>query len=144
MRFLLVFLCLYSYHASAQVKFESTPFSQALQTAKSKGKMIFIQFESVGCTQCNEVANKGFQDKEASEKINEIFLCLKIDAKHSDRSIVAQAFNLNEEREFGTLFISSNGILLHKFSKTTSFGPEYSKQVDIALLRAGESFKMSP
>jgi hypothetical protein len=105
--------------------------------------MIFLQFESVGCNQCNDVANKGFQDKEVSEKINEIFLCLKIDAKHPDRSEVAKAYNLNEEKGFGTLFISSNGILLHKFSKTTSFAPEYSKQVDIALLRAGESFKMN-
>jgi tetratricopeptide (TPR) repeat protein len=143
MRLLLIFFCLYSYHVSAQVKFVSSPFTQALQTARSNGKMVFLQFESVGCNQCNDVANKGFQDKEVSEKINEIFLCLKIDAKHPDRSEVAKAYNLNEEKEFGTLFISSNGTLLHKFSKTTSFAPEYSKQVDIALLRAGESFKMN-
>ena len=138
--FFVFFVCRLS---EAQVNFTSVSFPRTLQTAKSNGKMIFIQFESMGCNQCNDVANKGFQDKEVSEKINEIFLCLKIDAKHPDRSRVAQAYNLNEEREFGTLFINSNGILLHKFSKTTSFAHEYSKQVDIALLRAGESFKMN-
>ncbi|MEJ7671482.1 MAG: hypothetical protein WKF59_01875 [Chitinophagaceae bacterium] len=31
---------------------------------KLKGKMVFMQFESEDCDQCNEVADKGLENKE--------------------------------------------------------------------------------
>src|SRR5687768_120074 len=136
------FLFLYGF-ASAQVNFSSISFKEGLQTAKSEGKMIFLQFEAAGCNQCNDVANKGFENKEVTDKINEIFFCLKIGVQHPDRVQIAQAYNINADKGFGTLFLDYSGNLIHKFLGTTSRSQEYSNQIDIALLRAGEWLKIN-
>jgi hypothetical protein len=144
MRYLLIVCCTIFFQAiSAQVNFYSIPFNEALNRAQLQGKLIFMQFEAADCDQCNEVANKGFQDKEAADKINQTFFCLKIDAQHPDRKKISQDYNINAEKGFGTLFIDNNGTLIHKFSGTTSRSKEYLDQTNIALQKAGENLKIN-
>jgi hypothetical protein len=144
MRYLWIVCCLFLFQAvSAQVTFSSVPFTEALQKAQAEGKLIFLQFEAADCDQCNEVANKGFQDKAVADQINQTFFCLKIDAQHPDRSKIAQDYNINADKGFGTLFIDNNGTIIHKFLKTTSRSKEYLDQTNIALAKAGENLKIN-
>ena len=138
-------LSLFIFNVSwAQVNFSEIPFTDALQRARSEGKIIFLQFEAANCNQCNDVANKGFENKELADKINKTFFCLVINAQHPDRNKIATAYNMNVDKSFGTLFIDNNGTVVHKFLKTTSFSKEYSDQVDIALMKAGENMFFRP
>jgi hypothetical protein len=144
MKLLVFILGLFFFGSSyAQIDFTSVPFSDALQKAQSEGKLIFLQFEAADCNQCNDVANKGFDNKEVADKINETFFCLKIDAQHPDRDKIAAAYNLNAKNGFGTLFIDNNGAIIHKFLKTTSRSKEYLTQLDMALTKAGESMNIN-
>ena len=144
MRFVFSLLSLFIFNVSwAQVNFSEIPFTDALQRARSEGKIIFLQFEAANCNQCNDVANKGFENKELADKINKTFFCLVINAQHPDRNKIATAYNMNVDKSFGTLFIDNNGTVVHKFLKTTSFSKEYSDQVDIALMKAGENLKIN-
>jgi thioredoxin-related protein len=78
----------------AQLNFSEIPFTNALQKARSEGKIIFLQFEAANCNQCNDVANKGFENKELADKINKTFFCLKINAQHPDRNKIAITYNM--------------------------------------------------
>jgi hypothetical protein len=129
--------------SSAQVNFSSVSFNDALQRAQSEGKLIFLQFEAAACNQCNDVANKGLQDKDVADKINQTFFCLKISPQHPDRSKIASTYSIDADKGFGTLFLDNNGTAVHKFLKTTSFSKEYLNQVDIALSKAGENLAIN-
>lgn len=137
---LFLFLCKFT---TAQVNFSTIRFDKALKKAQSEQKLIFLQFESANCMQCNDVANKGLENKEVASKINQQFFCLKVDAQHPDRDKIARAYNLDASNAFGTLFIDHDGTIVHKFQRTTSFGAEYLNQVEIALTKAGDGEKIS-
>jgi len=144
MKFLFSVLSIFIFRIiSAQVNFSEIPFKEALQQAQSQGKIIFLQFEAANCNQCNDVANKGFDNKEVADKINKTFFCLKINAEHPDRNKISTAYNISADKGFGTLFIDNNGTVVHKFLRTTSFSREYFEQVDIGLMKAGESIKIN-
>jgi len=132
---------LFSIPALCQVRFESPSFEQALQRAKESGRLIFLQFESPTCDQCNEVANKAFEDTKLAAQMEQGFICVKITADHPDRNKIANLYN--KEKFLGSLFISSDGALIHTFPKTTTLPAEYFKQIDIALTKAGEGLRIS-
>jgi hypothetical protein len=140
----LPFFCslLVSSFAFAQVTFSSLSFNEALQKAKSEGKLIFLQFESADCKQCNDVANKGFENKEVGDKMNQAFFCLKIDKQHPDRTQIAQTYDIAVDKGFGTFFLDYSGNIIHKFLKTTSWPQHYLNEADIALLKAGEGLRL--
>ncbi|HEX7904346.1 MAG TPA: DUF255 domain-containing protein [Chitinophagaceae bacterium] len=125
----------------SQVNFSSGSYSSTLQMAKESGRMIFIQFESETCDQCNEVADKAFEDKKLADQLEQGFISLKIDADHPDRDIVAALFN--KSKGFGSLFISSDGVLIHTYPRTTTMASAYLKEIDIALTKAGEGLRVS-
>ncbi len=144
MKFLALLSCLFiSAIISAQIHFSSVSFNEALQKASAEGKIIFLQFEAADCNQCNDVANKGFDNKEVADKINQTFFCLKIDPQHPDRSRIAASYNLDANEGFGTLFIDNSGTIIHKFLKTTTFSKEYLNQIEVALMKAGENLKIN-
>jgi hypothetical protein len=144
MRFSIFILGLFAISiSSAQVNFSSVSLDDALQRAQSEGKLIFLQFEAAACNQCNDVANKGLQDKDVADKINQTFFCLKISLQHPDRSKIASTYSIDADRGFGTLFLDNNGTAVHKYLRTTSFSKEYLNQVDIALSKAGENLAIN-
>ena len=127
----------------SQTNFSSGSLKEALQKAANEGKFVLIQFEAADCERCNDVANKGFENKELAEKLEQTFICLKINANHPDRTEIASTYKLNE-KAFGTLFIDNNGSLLHSYLKTTTFSKDYIKQIDIAFSKAGEVLQIEP
>ena len=123
-----------------QVAFQELSFDEALKRSQQESKIIFLQFESDDCIQCNEVADKGLSDAALSKRVNATFLPIKISADHRDRAEIITRYNL--EKGFGTFFINHNGTLLHRFPRTTSRSAEYKEQLDVALNRAGEALKV--
>lgn len=129
-----------SVNGFAQVTFQDLSFDQALKRSLAESKIIFLQFESDDCTQCNEVADKGLSDQALGKQVNEMFLPLKISASHPDRSEIRERYNLGGG--FGTFFINHNGTLLHRFPRTTSRAQDYLTELDVALNKAGEALKV--
>lgn len=138
---ILIFLTICFTSTYSQVHFESLSFDEALVKARQSGKILFLQFESLSCDQCNEVADKAFEDKNLGDQLNAGFICLKIDPKHPDRNNIASLYE--RENSFGSLFISSDGALIHSFPRSTTMKGAYSKEIDQALTKAGEGLRLN-
>lgn len=144
MKYALSVLLFFALHKiQAQVNFNTASLDQALLQAKTEGKLVFMQFEAATCDQCNDVANKGFENKELSERLEQIFVCLRVTPDHMERSKIAAAYNLNEATSFGSFMLDNNGTLLQSYRRTTSNTKAYLEQIDLALSRAGEASKIS-
>ncbi len=123
----------------AQLQFQNISFEEALDKSKKTNQLIFIQLESPTCLQCNEVADKAFQDQTLANELEQTFICLKVTANHPDRQTIASLYNSS----FGSLFISNDKTLIHKFPKSTTRAAEYKEQMDIALAKASEDLRIS-
>jgi len=143
MKSLLLSLLLFtSYISYGQVNFTVNSFDAALQASKETGKIIFLQYEASNCEQCNEVADKAFENNKLGEQVNTIFTTIKISSKHSDRKKVAKLYDLKEEA-FGTLFIAGDATLLHSFLRTTSMAKNYETEIDKVLTKASEGMRLN-
>jgi hypothetical protein len=120
-------------------QFQELTFQEALDKSKKTNQLIFIQLESATCMECNEVADKAFQDQDLAMELEQVFICLKITADHPDRQTIAGLYNST----FGSLFISGDKTLIHKFPKSTTRIADYKEQIDIALAKASEDSKIS-
>lgn len=138
---LLSLTVLFYVQSNAQVSFSDISFDEALKESATKGTLIFIQFESATCTQCNEVADKAFSDVKLGEKMNQSFICLKITSNHPDRQKVAALFN-KTNMSFGSLFVASDGSLVHTYAKSTTMAKSYEEEAEKALTKAGEGLRM--
>jgi len=125
----------------AQTNFRSISFAEALRMAKAENKMVFMQYESEDCDQCNEVADKGLENMEVGYRIDQSLVAIKITVKHPDRSQLAEQYNMHTG--FGSLFIDMNGALVHKFRRSTTFAKEYLNQIDLALYSTSESARIT-
>ena len=125
----------------SQVTFQDISFQEALRRSKETSQLIFMQVESSICKQCNEVANKAFEDKELASNLSKTFICLRITADHPDRKVINSLYNV--EKGFGSLFIDQDKTILHRYDRSTTRAEEYNKQIDLALIAAGESLKIS-
>lgn len=124
-----------------QLNFQNISFEDAILKAKQTGQFIFIQVESPTCIKCNEVAEKSFQNKELSERIENTFICIKITSSHPDRNEVESLYNI--KNGFGSLFIDNGKTLIHSFPMTTTLAAEYKKQIDIFFDKAGENMRIT-
>ena len=143
MRIAILLILFVSFRISSfsQVQFESIPFEAAMLRAKEAGKMLFIQFESATCDQCNEVADKAFEDIKLGKQLKQGFICVKMTPRHPDRNNVANVYE--KENFFGSLFLTSDGALIHTFPKSTSMSDSYFKEIDKALTKAGEGLRLN-
>src|SRR5262245_5395859 len=131
--YFLFFTCL----SFCQVRFEALTFDAALQRSRQAGKIIFLQFESSDCIQCNEVADKAFENKELSQLLEQAFICMKVSVDHPDRDKIALLFN-KKGGSFGSLFINSDGTIIYSYPGSSSFPQHYREHIDKALTAAGE------
>jgi tetratricopeptide (TPR) repeat protein len=131
-----IILLLSTFNVSAQVKFENISLNDAIAKAAVSGKIILIQFESVSCFECNEVADKGLSDKNFPIKIADGFVALKITANHPDRQDFSAKYN--PRQAFGTYFISSDGELLHVYPGSASIADKYLTEIEKAYSKLNE------
>lgn len=128
-------------NAISQVQFQNLTYSEALQKAAINKRMVFLQFESEKCIQCNVVANKAFENEELATQLNETFVCIAINATHPDRETVGNF--LNAKQSFGSFFIDRNGVLLHSYKMSTAQAAKYKEQIGIALFKSSEGIRIS-
>ncbi|HYK55078.1 MAG TPA: thioredoxin family protein, partial [Flavisolibacter sp.] len=140
---ILFLLCFFitGYFGFAQTPFQELSFEESLKESQKKGRLIFIQYESTNCGQCNEVANKSFENPELAELLSNTFVCLRISPTHQDREQVGALYSITPG--MGSLFIDQNKTLIHSYRMTTSRASDYVSQINRVLAMAGESLKMS-
>ncbi len=128
-------------NAISQVQFQNLTYSEALKKAAINNRMVFLQFESKKCIQCNVVANKAFENEELAAQLNESFVCIAINSTHPDRETVGNF--LNAKQSFGSFFIDHNGVLLHSYKMSTTRASKYKEQIGIALFKSSEGVRIS-
>jgi hypothetical protein len=131
LKFLLSVVAVYlSLHLQAQAPFQHLSFEAALAKAKKENKLVFLQMESAGCAQCNDVANRAFADEELIEEMqNE---CISIKVAADDVSWEAIRNRYNTRNLSGSLFLDGNGILIHRYNGTTSRAASYIDHIATA------------
>jgi hypothetical protein len=125
----------------SQVEYDDALFDEVLTKARREGKLVFVQFASRSCRECNAVAEKGLSDKELSQLINQIFIAFYVDDSHPNRRQIETTYNLPDG--FGVLFLNGDGTLIHKYAGSSTRPQPYKEHIDMALYRAGESLKVS-
>lgn len=124
-----------------QTPFRNISFEEALKLSAATGKMIFMQVESATCNRCNEVANKAFEDKELTTKLQQTLICIKMGQSDAGREIINKLYDVKES--FGSLFIDQNKTLIHSFLKSTTRAAVYKEQIDLALYKSGEEIRIN-
>jgi hypothetical protein len=119
--------CLNGY---SQVKFEKLGLNEALQKSSITGKMLFAQFQSESCEQCNDVADRAFQDPELAKIIAQRCIAIKIAVASQDRAEFVRRFPTAST--LGTYFIIGSGELIHRFVQTTTLPSAYVNEINTA------------
>lgn len=131
MRNLLLLLCtLFGLSGFSQVNFEDLSIGDALKKATTNGKLVFVYFASATCEECNEVAGKAFESQELGKLYAEKSISLKMDVTNSDRKLFIDQYNPDEI--MGSFYLRSDGDLLYRTAKTTSFAKTYMEDLDRA------------
>lgn len=122
----------------SQKQYSATTLPEAIQQAGTSGRLVFVQFESADCGQCNEVADKGIQHPDVQAELAKRFIYLRISPSHVDRNTVSSTYNFSTEKSFGILFLNQDGSLIHTKHGSTSLAKTYTQQMQAAYDKAGE------
>lgn len=133
--YLIFFLC-YVPGVNAQLKFENSSLQDIYIKAKKENKLIFLQLQSSQCEQCNEVADKAFE-KYFPDSIKNKFVFVKLTPSHPERTEIDDQFKTKNMA--ATLFLDSEGGLVHRYNGTTSRAESYFDHCAIALQKATTS-----
>jgi hypothetical protein len=133
-----IFISLVSYllllgTTQAQVQFNSITLKEALEKAKSRDKIVLVYLEPADCNECNDVAMQGFSNPAFARSVNDNCVPIKIKAGSKEFNLFDSLYSHGSS--YGTLYINSDGELLHKFAGTTSFNITNMEQLDKALNR---------
>jgi hypothetical protein len=135
-RSLIILLILISNLSIGQVKFEDISLNEAFIKASKEGKIVFVQFVSESCKQCNEVAERAFSDKQLGIKAGEKCIAIKIDLQRTDRTSFIEKYNSDES--LGSFFFTGDADLLHRTTNTTSFATAYINDIELAYNKFSE------
>jgi thioredoxin-related protein len=115
-----LFIFFSSFFATAQVNFGTfSTFDAVLEQAKQDKKLIFIQFETEKCVQCNDVAMAGLSSTQLKEKYAVNFLSLKTKIGDNLYANLLEKYQLTDEF-MGSLYLDNKGKVLLKQNSTTS------------------------
>lgn len=132
--FSLLFATCVSLFVIGQENFESLSFQKALQKAKKKKKLLFVQLESKTCDQCNEVGKKGLNSADVQKQVDENFIAVVYRPEDLDWKVLTQQHKVT----FGSLFFTPSGNLVHKYSSTTTMGNMYVLEMNKALQKRND------
>lgn len=102
-----------------QAGFQKITYERALKKANSTGKLIFLQYESEKCDQCNEVGDKAFMKEPLSTRLTKEYIAIKMPATSPERAQIAGKFNLTTGT-FATLYVDKLGRLIFRSPGTSS------------------------
>lgn len=78
----------------AQTNFRHLTYEQALATAKTENKLVFIDFFTAWCGPCKAMLRDVFPQKLVGDYLNERFVCIKLDAEKEGKEL-AERFKIN-------------------------------------------------
>lgn len=95
-RLLVVFAILLAvFSADAQgVTFFEGSFADCLKSAKSKDKMVFIDFYTKWCTYCRKMEKEVFVSPLLKDYFDNKFIAIKVDAESEEGKIIAQKYEV--------------------------------------------------
>lgn len=129
-RFLFFCFILIANIAFTQVNFKELTLQEAFKEASRQGKIVFVQFVSASCKQCNEVADRAFVDKKLGTTTDEKCISIKMDLQSTDRNDFIEKYNSDEN--IGSFFFTGDADLLHRTTTTTSFANAYIQDINLA------------
>ena len=112
------------------IEFENGTWSDAIRKARKQKKLLFLHVDSPTCTQCNEVATKGFSNSVLREKFAVNFISFRT---NTDAELGKRVLNRYEMKGIGSLFLDTEENLLFKYPATTSYALMYLEAADKAL-----------
>jgi tetratricopeptide (TPR) repeat protein len=126
----LLLLLLAASSAKAQVRFQEIPLDEALKQASVNGKIVFAQFVSSSCEQCNEVADKAFANPQLGNLVKEKCIAIKIEPEAKDRNGFMETYGIDQS--MGSFFITADGDLVHRVNSTSSNPKLYTTAIETA------------
>lgn len=96
----------------AQTNFRELTLQQALDQAKSEGKMVFVDCYTSWCGPCKYMADKVFPQQELGDYLNNRFVCLKINAEQGEGVDIAKRYAVAAYPTF--LILKTDGELIYK------------------------------
>lgn len=134
---LLFFILLTPVFSFAQFLTADAPLQQAYIQATQQDKLIFLMVESDECQQCNDVADKAFQDESLKSFIQQHFVALRISPFHPDLNYLKDKYNYQGGNT--VLFLDKWGTLVYRMNMSTTEYSKYITQGKIALSKKADA-----
>ena len=105
-----VFACFQLF--SQGVDFKSVSLKEALEQAKTQGKMVFVDCYTTWCGPCKMMTEQVFPQKEAGDFFNTHFVNVKFDMEKGEGIDLQKKFDVNA---FPTMFLlNGDGNIIYK------------------------------
>lgn len=116
----------------AQIKFEQgLSWDKLVEKAQREKKLVFLHLYDSKCEQCNDVAQRGFQNPMLREKYANNFVAIQIGTVSSDGKILAEKFNHKEGPL--SLYLDTDQNVLFRYSGSTTSYITYLENAEKAL-----------
>ncbi|WP_081169685.1 thioredoxin family protein [Niastella populi] len=134
---LLILILLTPAFSFAQFLSPDAPLQQAYIKATQQDRLIFLMIESEECQQCNDVADKAFQNDSLKNYVAANFVALRISPFHSDLNLLRDKYNYQGGNS--VLFLDKWGTLVYRMNMSTTEYSKYLLQCRIALTKKAEA-----
>lgn len=111
--------------AAAQTDFRHITYDEAIEAAKSEGKLVFIDFYTQWCGPCKRMAKEVFPTQQVGDYMNANFVSIKIDAEAGEGPALADKFGVKAYPTF--VVVAPDGNVTGSFAGYKDGGEFISK-----------------
>ena len=127
----MVFYCGVLMAQDRSILFEKTSFQEALNKAKTSGKMLFVDCYTSWCGPCKKMATSVFTQNDVADYFNKNFISLKVDCEKGEGPELAKRFHVSGYPTM--VFLDGEGNVLSKLvggSDAAKFLQRVKKELD--------------